>query len=38
VDGTDDVETAIDGAMWWPDYVPYRPLTHMDRRRRHVGA
>jgi malic enzyme len=38
VDGADDVETAIDGAMWWPDYVPYRPLTHMDRRRRHVGA
>jgi len=21
----DDIEDAVDAAMWWPEYVPYRP-------------
>jgi malic enzyme len=25
-----DLETVVDGAMWWPDYVPYLPMA--DRR------
>ena len=25
-----DLDTAIDAAMWWPDYVPYAPAA--DRR------
>jgi hypothetical protein len=28
-----DVAAMIDGAMWWPDYVPYVPLHPVDRRR-----
>ncbi len=35
--GLDDVEAAIDAAMWWPDYVPYLPLRPVDRRRGLVG-
>jgi len=29
----EDVESAIDAAMWWPHYVPYRP-EHVGERRR----
>ncbi len=28
-----DVEALIDGAMWWPDYVPYEPARPTERRR-----
>lgn len=31
--GLDDVEAAVDAAMWWPDYVPYVPLRPGERRR-----
>jgi malate dehydrogenase (oxaloacetate-decarboxylating) len=31
--GLDDVEAAIDGAMWWPEYVPYVPLRTVEQRR-----
>jgi malate dehydrogenase (oxaloacetate-decarboxylating) len=27
------IETVIDRAMWWPDYVPYRPARRVERRR-----
>jgi len=26
-----DVETAIDAAMWWPDYVPYLPVDPAEQ-------
>jgi malic enzyme len=26
-------EAEVDAAMWWPDYVPYRPLRPDERRR-----
>ncbi len=28
-----DVDRLIDGAMWWPAYVPYVPVRHAERRR-----
>ena len=28
-----DVDALIDGAMWWPAYVPYTPARHAERRR-----
>jgi malate dehydrogenase (oxaloacetate-decarboxylating) len=28
-----DVDGLIDGAMWWPDYVPYVPARPIERRR-----
>jgi malic enzyme len=28
-----DVGALIDAAMWWPDYVPYRPARDAERRR-----
>ena len=28
-----DVEALIDGAMWWPEYVPYEPARPTERRR-----
>lgn len=28
-----DVEAVIDGAMWWPAYVPYVPARPSERRR-----
>jgi malic enzyme len=31
--GIDDVEAAVDGAMWWPEYVPYLPSRDLERRR-----
>jgi malic enzyme len=31
--GLDDVEGAIDAAMWWPAYVPYLPGREGERRR-----
>jgi hypothetical protein len=29
----DDPESAVDGAMWWPEYVPYLPARPAERRR-----
>ena len=29
----DDLEATIDGAMWWPAYVPYVPARPTERRR-----
>jgi hypothetical protein len=23
----------VDAAMWWPEYVPYEPIQHRERRR-----
>ncbi len=31
--GLDDVEAAVDAAMWWPAYVPYVPLRAVEQRR-----
>jgi malic enzyme len=28
-----DIEALVDGAMWWPAYVPYAPARHGERRR-----
>jgi malic enzyme len=28
-------EAEVDAAMWWPAYVPYRPIRTQDRRRAH---
>jgi malic enzyme len=28
-----DIEALIDGAMWWPDYVPYEAARPVERRR-----
>ena len=33
VDPATDVEALIDGAMWWPAYVPYQPARPVERRR-----
>jgi malic enzyme len=27
------IAAAVDGAMWWPDYVPYTPARVAERRR-----
>ena len=29
----DDTDELIDGAMWWPAYVPYEPARPAERRR-----
>ncbi len=29
----DDLEATVDGAMWWPAYVPYLPARPVERRR-----
>ena len=29
----EDPESVIDGAMWWPEYVPYLPARPAERRR-----
>ena len=29
----EDIDALIDGAMWWPAYVPYRPARRTERRR-----
>ena len=28
-----DLVATVDGAMWWPDYVPYLPARPTERRR-----
>ena len=28
-----DLDAVIDGAMWWPGYVPYSPIRDGERRR-----
>ena len=33
IDATTDIEALVDGAMWWPAYVPYRPARPRERRR-----
>jgi malic enzyme len=33
----DAIESAVDGAMWWPTYVPYLP-EHVGERRREGEA
>jgi len=33
----DEVELGVDGAMWWPSYVPYLP-EHVGERRREGEA
>jgi malic enzyme len=33
IDPSTDVEALIDGAMWWPEYVPYRPARPGEQRR-----
>ena len=33
IDPTTDIDVLIDGAMWWPDYVPYTPAHAAERRR-----
>jgi malic enzyme len=33
IDPATDIEVLIDGAMWWPEYVPYRPARPAERRR-----
>jgi malic enzyme len=30
--GPFDPEAAVDAAMWWPEYVPYRPARTIERR------
>jgi malate dehydrogenase (oxaloacetate-decarboxylating) len=29
----DDIDAIVDGAMWWPAYVPYVPARPTERRR-----
>jgi malate dehydrogenase (oxaloacetate-decarboxylating) len=33
IDPATDIEALIDGAMWWPAYVPYWPARPDERRR-----
>ena len=33
IDPATDIEALVDGAMWWPDYVPYLPARPAERRR-----
>jgi malic enzyme len=33
IDPATDIEALIDGAMWWPAYVPYWPARPGERRR-----
>jgi len=33
IDPATDIEALVDGAMWWPAYVPYEPAHPADRRR-----
>jgi malic enzyme len=33
IDPATDVEALIGDAMWWPEYVPYRPARPAERRR-----
>jgi malic enzyme len=33
ISANEDLEALIDGAMWWPEYVPYTPARHAERRR-----
>jgi malate dehydrogenase (oxaloacetate-decarboxylating) len=34
IDASTDVESVVDGAVWWPAYVPYRPARPVERRRK----
>ena len=33
IDPASDIETLVDAAMWWPEYVPYEPMRPAKRRR-----
>ena len=33
IDPGTDIDGLVDDAMWWPDYVPYRPARPAERRR-----
>ncbi|MDO8485822.1 MAG: NAD-dependent malic enzyme [Candidatus Limnocylindrales bacterium] len=33
IDPATDIDTLVDGAMWWPEYVPYLPARPAERRR-----
>ena len=33
IDPASDIETLVDAAMWWPEYVPYEPARVVERRR-----
>ncbi len=33
--GCDEPEAEVEAAMWWPAYVPYRPLRSVERRHAH---
>jgi malic enzyme len=33
IDPSTDIETLVDAATWWPDYVPYVPARPVERRR-----
>jgi malic enzyme len=33
IDPATDVDALVDGAMWWPAYVPYAPAYAAERRR-----
>ena len=33
IDPGSDIEALVDAAMWWPEYVPYEPARHAERRR-----
>ncbi len=33
VPADEDIDALVDGAMWWPAYVPYEPARHAERRR-----
>jgi len=37
IDPSTDIEALVDGAMWWPAYVPYLPARPADRRRDTAG-
>jgi len=33
IDPSTDIETLVDAATWWPEYVPYLPARPIERRR-----
>jgi malic enzyme len=33
IDSATDIDTLVDAAMWWPEYVPYLPARPAERRR-----
>ena len=33
IDSATDIDALVDGAMWWPEYVPYLATRPTERRR-----